>query len=435
MCFDAGGIGPRRHLQGLANVRPMEAEPDQETEQRRRPSSTRRRALPLAVLALVVLAAAGIYALADPFSDDDQSAVAGEGLASIVRDCSKAVDGEINDFLASVPNGATVKFPKGGCYRQHDSIWMRDRKDIVVDGNGSTFAFDTTTDAKKNYRSNWRIWRGSGITLKNMTIRGACKPKQCRNGSLPPPKDGYGQHGINLESTADPVIDRVHVRDALSDGISAEGTLNPRCCWRGPATSNLVLKNSHVERAGRMLIGITDLDGGLIEGNRIENNPMAGIDIEVDTPGFKGRRIRIVDNTFDNIHAQIIANGGLGSDPDVAEITIEGNSMVSRSKACAGGIFLRSPGPKPKSYRTGYVVRNNKLKLIGAMVQAERIKDLTIEGNTTDHKAVGCGEKGAVELLDSHGVDIKANDFSGYPKEVYADPAATGVSVAPRSGG
>ena len=184
-----------------------------------------------------------------------------------------------------------------------------------------------------------------------------------------------------------------------------------------------------------MLIGITDLDGGLIEGNRIENNPMAGIDIEVDTPGFKGRRIRIVDNTFDNIHAQIIANGGLGSDPDVAEITIEGNSMVSRSKACAGGIFLRSPGPKPKSYRTGYVVRNNKLKLIGAMVQAERIKDLTIEGNTTDHKAVGCGEKGAVELLDSHDVDIRANDFRGYPKEVYADPATTRVSVAPRAGG
>lgn len=355
----------------------------------------------------------------------------GRTLESIASDCSRAVDSEINRYLASVPDGATVRFKRKGCYRQTDSIWVRNRNNIVLDGNGATFAFDTTTDVTKPHRSNWRIRRGSAITLKNMTVRGACKKNQCRNGTVPPEKDGYGQHGINLESTASPTLDRVHIRDVLSDGISAEGTLDPKCCWMGPATKDLVLRNSRIERVGRMVVGITNLDGGLIERNVLQNGPMAGIDIEVDTVKFMGRNIQIIANRFDNIHANIIANGGLGSDPEVSNITIERNVMISRSKACGGGIYLRAPGPNPKSYRSGYKIRDNTFKLIGWMVQAERIRDLEIEGNTTDHKPVGCGEKAAIELIDSHSVKIADNDLRRYPKAVHRDAASSGVSRRP----
>ena len=264
-----------------------------------------------------------------------------------------------------------------------------------------------------------------------MTVRGACKPKQCSNASTPPEKDGYGQHGINLESTARPVIDRVHVRDVLSDGISLEGTLDPKCCWSGPSTSDAVIRNSHIERAGRMLIGITNLDGGLIENNVIEDGPLVGIDIEVDVEGFKGRDVRIVGNTFDNIHASMISNGGLGAGSDVTGIVIESNTMTNRSTVCSGGIYLRAPGPNPKSYRRNFVIRGNVFKLIGWMVQAERIRNLRIEDNTVDYKPVGCGEKGAVELIDSHVVTVARNGLDEYATAVHQDAASTRVTTAP----
>lgn len=348
--------------------------------------------------------------------------------ASIPSDCSRPVDAELNRFLASVSDGSTVRFAADGCYRQADSLWLRDRRDIVLDGNGATFAFDTITGLTVFFRSNWRILGGSGITLENMTVRGACKPRQCRNGTPPPSKDGYGQHGINLESTAHPIIDHVHVVDVLSDGIEVEGTLDPKCCWRGPATTDVVIRGSHIERAGRQLIGITDLDRGLIENNRIENGPEVGVDVEVDVPAFTARNLRIVGNTFDNVHSSIISNSGLGADPQVDNITIVGNAMASQSTACAGGIFLGAPGPNPKTYRSGFTVKDNRLKLIGPMLQAERIKNLKILKNSIDFKEVGCGEKGAVELIDSHRVTIAGNAVAGYAKFVYRDPVSSQIS-------
>jgi hypothetical protein len=386
----------------------------------------RRRAAWTGLLVVVLAAAAAAVYLSSRPAARTRSVP-----ASIAADCSHPVDAEINRFLASVPDGYTVRFAAGGCYRQADSLWLRRRRDIVLDGNGATFAFDTTTGLTRLYRSNWRILGGAGITLENMTVRGACRPRQCGNGSPPPARDGYGQHGINLESTAHPTVDHVHVVDVLSDGIEAEGTLDPACCWRGPATSDLVIRDSHVERAGRQLIGITDLDGGLIEGNRIEDGPEVGIDIEVDVPGFTARHLRIAGNTFDDVHSSIISNGGLGADPQVADVTIEGNTMARRSAACSGGIYLRAPGPNPQGYRTGFAIRENTFKLIGPMLQAQGIRDLTVAGNTTGYQEVGCGEKGAVELTDSHNVAIAGNDFRGYPRAVYADPASSAITSGP----
>jgi hypothetical protein len=189
-----------------------------------------------------------------------------------------------------------------------------------------------------------------------------------------------------------------------------------------------VIRDSHVERAGRQLIGITDLDRGLIQGNRIENGPEVGVDIEVDVAGFSARHLRIVGNTFDHVHSSIISNGGLGGDPQVADITISANTMASPSTACAGGIYLRAPGPNPQSYRTGFVVSANTLKLIGPLLQAQGIRNLTVAGNTTGFREVGCGEKGAVEVSDSHGVVLARNNFGGYPRAVYADPASSAIS-------
>lgn len=346
--------------------------------------------------------------------------------ASIPSDCSRPVEAELSAFLATVPDGSTVNFRPGGCYGQDDTLWVVDRHRLTFAGNGASFRIVTTGKNKTYFRSNWRIRRGSELTFRDMEVVGACAPGQCGNAAPPPELDGYGQHGFTLESTDRLTLDRVHIHDVLSDGVEAQGTLDPNVGWDGAPVTDLTITNSRIERAGRMLIGITNLDGAVIADNHIADGPEVGIDVEVDHPGFMGRDIRILRNTFENIHAQAFANGGIGSDPLVGNIVIEGNVMAAPSDACAGSIWIRTPGPTdPPLYRSGYTVRNNRFSLIGWFVQAERVKDLTVEGNVVSFREVGCGQKAAVELLDSPPATVAGNQFLGYAAAVAIDGQVT----------
>ena len=345
---------------------------------------------------------------------------------SIAADCSRPVEAELQAFFATVPDGATVEFAAGGCYGLDDSLWVTDRNGLTFAGNGSTFRIVTTERNRTWFRSNWRIRRGSGLTFRDMEVVGACAPVQCGNANPPPELDGYGQHGFNLESTSGLTLDRVHVHGVLSDGVSVQGTLDPDVGWSGAPTSDLAIMNSRIERAGRMLIGITNLDRGLIADNYIADGPEVGIDVEVDHPGFMGRHIRILRNTFENIHAQAFANGGIGSDPLVGDIVIEDNVMAAPSGACAGSIWIRTPGPTdPPLYRSGYTIRGNRFDLIGWFVQAERVKDVTVEGNTVRFREVGCGQRAAVELIESPPARVSGNDFGDYATAVATDGPPT----------
>jgi hypothetical protein len=391
---------------------------------RQRPAGSRRLlrarvpagAAGLAAAALAVIVAAVGLAVGRP-GGRAQGRVASKVRAvpaSVASDCSRPVDAELNRFFAAVPDGATIRFAPGGCYGLDDSLWVTDRHGLTFDGAGATFRIVTSGRNTTYYRSDWRVRRGSGLTFLDMEVVGACGPGQCRNGAPPPELDGYGQHGFNLESAADVVLKRVYVHDVLSDGVEAQGTLDPNRGWDGEPTRNLTVTDSRIERAGRMLVGITDLDGGTLSGNHIADGPEVGIDVEVDVAGFVARHISVVDNTFENIHAQAFSNGGLGSDPLVGDIRIEDNVMASA--ACAGSIYIRSPGPTdPPVYRSGYVVRGNRFSLIGWFLQAERVKDLTLQDNVVAYSPVGCGEKAAVELIDSPPASLTGNDFTGYP--------------------
>jgi len=391
------------------------------TNRERRPTPWYRRPKPLAAASAAVVAVA--VAVAVNLDDDPRRQPRVYAVpASIPSDCSRPVEAELQRFLATVPDGSTIEFPPGGCYGQDDSIWVVDRHDLTFAGNGSAFKIVTTGRNTTYFRSNVRVRRGSGLTFRDLEVVGACRPDQCGNAHIPPELDGYGQHGFNLESTADAVLDRVHVHSVLSDGVEAQGTLDPDVGWDGAPTSNLTITNSRIERAGRMLIGITHLDGGLIADNFIGDGPEVGIDVEVDHPGFLGRNIRILRNTFENIHAQAFANGGLGSDPDVGNILIEGNIMSVPTDACAGSLYIRSPGPAdPPLYRSGYTVRGNHFNIVGWFLQAERVKDLVVEDNVVTFREIGCGQKAAVELIESPPAVVRGNSFTGYQAEMSLD--------------
>ena len=77
------------------------------------------------------------------------------------------------NFLATVPDGAKVRFPPNGVYGQSLTITIADRKDLEIDGNNSTFKKLVPTDPSRPNNANWRIVGGDGVTLENMIIKGS----------------------------------------------------------------------------------------------------------------------------------------------------------------------------------------------------------------------------------------------------------------------
>lgn len=333
----------------------------------------------------------------------------------IASDCSRPVDADLNQWLESVPDGTRVDFAENGCYGLGGSVWLVDRHDITFDGHGSTFRFVTTDRDQEWFRSNLRVRGGSRFTLRDATIVGACQqPSQCNRHVPIHAADGYGQHGLNVESVAGVAIDDVHFRDTLSDNLELQAMLDPTTVgWHGEPTTDVVVTNSTFERQGRMLIGITAADRVRIQHNTFRDSPYVAVDIEPDVPGFVARNIEILDNTFTDIKAHDLSVGGINSWPDVGNIRFEGNHHTNRSADCAEGtVFLN--GPDEGRFRRNIRIARNRARVIGYYVKALRVQDLTVADNVTEFADVGCGQKGGVELYDSDGVTISGNDLGRY---------------------
>jgi hypothetical protein len=84
---------------------------------------------------------------------------------TIPDDCSVAVDQDVMDWLATVPDGNTAQFAPDGCYGQDGTITVTARTDLVIDGQGSELRALTAGDS---HRANWRFVGGANLTVQNL---------------------------------------------------------------------------------------------------------------------------------------------------------------------------------------------------------------------------------------------------------------------------
>lgn len=98
----------------------------------------------------------------------------------------------IEAAITGCADGTTIRFPQNASYVLNDTIFVKDRHDLVIDGRGSTFTITTdgltkpsiarlrpdmgnAYDCSKN-GGNWMLLRGTNITLKNMKAVGSFPP-------------------------------------------------------------------------------------------------------------------------------------------------------------------------------------------------------------------------------------------------------------------
>src|SRR6476659_3073622 len=95
------------------------------------------------------------------------------------RDVTQA----LNTFFAAAPAGATVRFPSGGRFRIVGVLIVSGRRDVTIEGNGSTLVAPTdgseTRPQSRNVGGHWPrrrshvdILDSAGITVRDLTVQG-----------------------------------------------------------------------------------------------------------------------------------------------------------------------------------------------------------------------------------------------------------------------
>jgi len=331
--------------------------------------------------------------------------------ASIAHDCSRPVDAAINAWLAHLPAGVTARFDRNACYGYDGTLLIDDGSGITVDGQGSTFK--ALTPGTTN-RASWRIRGGHDVHLRNMIIRGIGR-------IVPRGKQGNGQstqHGISFEGVVGASLTNSEIYDVRGDFVEVQPDIRKGQDYsKLPPARNITVDRVRMERADRQGLGLTNIDGFLIQNSRISDVSQVSIDIEIDVVGEVTRNIRILDNRFGPVYFAVLSNVP-GSAPDAGDVTFSGNIMEAPPDTCYPAVNVGDTG-LPKQ---GYTITSNTLRTISDAIRLTDVHGGSITGNKIIYEGNGACDNVAfipprsvaVRLTQSQ-VSIVDNKETGYP--------------------
>ena len=299
---------------------------------------------------------------------------------TIAADCSKPVDRQINAWLAGLPSGATARFREGACYAQDDTLLLRDRRLLVVDGRGATFK--AITPGHPN-RANWRISGGRDVHLKNMTIRGIGMPAargQAGGGNS-------HQHGVAFDAVVGASLTNARILDVAGDGVEAEpdATRHPGVDYGElPPARSILVSRVRIEHAGRHGVGLTSVDGFTLRDSYIHDVYNDSIDIEIDVYEVRTRNITIERNRFGAVYFAVLQNSP-GVAPDNENITFRNNVMTVPPDTCFAPVTIGVEGLR----KTGYSVTGNRL-----LTRGDGMSFIDVEGRVTGNTLIYKGTGG-----------------------------------------
>lgn len=343
----------------------------------------------------------------------------------IVDNCSVPVENQIMSWLATVPNGSTVRFGPGRCYGQDGTISLSGRSGLVIDGQGSEFRALTPGGS---HRANWRLVNGGSLTLSNMAVRGS-NPL----GSYDPAVEW--QHGYSVEGVQGITLSNVQVRDTWGDGVMLwRGAASPACGDDASSARNVVIAGALIERIGRQGLAIVDAENVTLQDSTVGPVAWSNVDIETDDNCEIARHVNVVRNQFGANRYGVIASVGFGGDPQVGDVTVTDNTQTAATGLpgeCWAPVRILSPDA---IYRSGYVFRGNRFLARRNAFEFRRVRNIDVSSNNvTLTPTTGCGTRAGVLLVDSHTVGITSNLFSGANNVFVADSLSSGISASGNS--
>ena len=328
-------------------------------------------------------------------------------------------DEAINAALAGCPDGSTVRFPANATYHQDDSIILRNRSNLTVDGNGSTFV-NSAPNTKKTQTVNWRVFQGRNVTLKNMTAVGQWRPVgpismetveneggACEFNSGFVASGGDGISFIDLEA-----------RELCGDGFGAYWSHYFDDTVPAESPRNIRMTRVRAETVARVCFGPTQVVGLWIEDSSCKRAFYGGLDAEIDRIEDLMQDVHILRNTFEDYsHFAIMVPLAGAPDGSTRNIEIRGNRILTAgTNVCAAPITV---GAYPAVTRRFHnvVIEDNDVTAVARGILYDHVDGGSVRNNRVrrvpapmGHTAAGwCGEDRPVISNTSAGVVIADN--------------------------
>jgi hypothetical protein len=285
----------------------------------------------------------------------------------VPTDCSVDVTARVQAAIDHAPNGATVQFTPGGCYRVDGTLTLRDRAGLTLAGRGATFRQVTDgselLDASRiRARAVWLLIRGSNLTLQDMTVIGANPAAGIGDLAYQPRFEGQAAYWIQGSRTT--LLDRVQAYDTYGDFV-----------FVAPGTDGLLVRNSTFLRNGRQ--GWT-INGSNItfDHNTIGETRRATVDIEPTYADWTTRNVTISNNVIGRGRGYLLANKG-NSEAVVDHVAILGNQLRGKTMQI---LSAASPG-KHTNFRIVGNVSNVVQSGSGAPIAFRNVTGLEISSN------------------------------------------------------
>jgi hypothetical protein len=223
---------------------------------------------------------------------------------------------QLQQFIDSVPDGATVVFPHAARYRIDGTLEWRGRRDVTLDGNGATLFAGTHGGPD---RAEVRLIDGAHWTIRDLTIVGA--------NASPGQFDAkyQWQHGIDLRGVDGALIENVTVRNVWGDDIYVGLSTTPDARW----SRNVSIINSTGIGSGRMAIAITAGRNVLVRGGFWSNPGLSTFDVEPNGP-TGGAVWVVIEGVKVGAGRRGSALSIAGSGP-VSDIVLQNNRLTGRA--------------------------------------------------------------------------------------------------------
>jgi hypothetical protein len=312
--------------------------------------------------------------------------------AGIATDCSTDVTAALLSWFRSIPDGTTLLFGAGRCYRIEGTLEVRGRSGLVFDGNGSTFR---STTPPADQRAVWRAIDSRGLVFRNMTITGSYASGGTFTASL------QHAHGIDLRGTSAQVA-AVSISDVAGD-----------CVYFGlgysaATRSSGAVTGSTCRRTGRNGIAVSAGDDIQIAGNRLDAIGLNATDIEPNQgAGWGSSRVVVDSNTIGRYKLYAFA---LVLNAPLSE------QSFTRNRIQGQGLRIGLVDPGRTSYRAASVTISGNVSDTAQWapaVEGTSIDGLSVTGNT-----VPMSGGTMATVTDSCRVSVTGNSYPGGTAQV-----------------
>jgi hypothetical protein len=319
----------------------------------------------------------------------------------------------LNTFIASVPDGSTIRFPRNARYRVEGTLMLVDRIELVIEGNGATFF--AATDGSgfvppellendwPRARRHWMILGGRNIVIRSVIVRGANPHGGTSSAAYVPELEA--QHGFDIRGVHRIKLDSVVVSDVYGDFVYLGMRRSPST-WTRYAS----ITNSRFRRSGRHAFALTGVRDAVITRNYVDSVRYSSIDIEPLGVEGGAQRVAIKGNRFGPGRLIFFAAHGMAG--TVEDITLENNRVE-------GGWMQMTVSPPLGSRRARFrIVGNVSDRLLAStkpLMTFRRIDGLVVRNNRAslaEHM-----DMTGVLVEESCGIDVGGNSFTGAATE------------------